>query len=159
MVLADAGLGIADEAHAAQGQIVQPAEIVADFVGDRVGIERVDGEIAPCGVLSPASAECDLGVAAVGGDVMTQSGDLHRAARQNRGYRAMREAGGHGFDVGRMASGDHLLWAEHRGHVDVGDGQAQQRITHRAAHVARIARPQRRHQSGEVWALYPVGGG
>ena len=69
MVLGDALERLADEADAARGDIVEPAEIIEDLAADRVGIERVDGEVAARGVLLPIVGESDGGAAAVGGDV------------------------------------------------------------------------------------------
>src|SRR3546814_9894239 len=53
MILRDAGAGVADEADAMRAKVGDAAEEVRDGVGQRVGIERVDGEIAPGGVFAP----------------------------------------------------------------------------------------------------------
>ena len=54
VVLGDAPLGIADEAHAAGAQVGQPAERV-DHRAVRPGVERVHGEVAAGGVLGDSS--------------------------------------------------------------------------------------------------------
>ena len=60
-------------------QIGEPADIVVDGAVARRR-ERVDGEVAPLGVGAPVAAEGDLGVAAVGLDVLAQRGHLERMA-------------------------------------------------------------------------------
>ena len=115
MVLADAGMGITDEAHPPRGKIGQTAEPVRNRQGLRVGIQRIDGEIAPCRILAPVIGKGDGGAAAIGGDIAAQRGDFHRTTGQ------------HG-----------------------GDG-----VTHRAAHIAGIASPQRRHQRRQILAPGP----
>src|SRR5690349_8680604 len=47
VVLADAGLRVADEANAAFGEVLEPPEEVGNLQGFGVDVERVDGEIAP----------------------------------------------------------------------------------------------------------------
>jgi hypothetical protein len=111
MVLADALMRIADKADAAILQILQAAEIVEDLQRFGIGIERVDGEIAPRRILAPVLSEGHRRPAPVGGNVMAQRGDLHRAAGQHHGHRAMLDAGGHGFEAGFLAGRDHILGA------------------------------------------------
>ena len=47
MVLGDALQRLADEADGAGLQVVEPAEIVEQFAVTGIGVERIDGEIAP----------------------------------------------------------------------------------------------------------------
>jgi hypothetical protein len=51
VVLADPLASIADEAHAARREVFASAEIVEKLERARVGVERVEREIAPRGVL------------------------------------------------------------------------------------------------------------
>src|SRR3546814_8521740 len=68
----------------------------------RVGIERVDGEIAPGGVFAPVVGIGDGGAAAVRADVAAQGRDLHRPAVDHRRDRAMVDAGRHGLYAGGL---------------------------------------------------------
>src|SRR3546814_11558040 len=68
MILGDALQGIADEAHAARGKIVEPAEIVEQGARQRIGVDRVDREIAPRLVVAPDVGIIDDRVAAFGGN-------------------------------------------------------------------------------------------
>ncbi len=104
VILADALTRIADEAHPPCRQIFQPAEIVEDFACRRIGIERIDGEIAPRGIVPPFAGEGHGGAAAVGADVMTQRGDLDRALRQQCGDGAVLDAGGNSAGYSALAS-------------------------------------------------------
>jgi hypothetical protein len=141
MVLADAFAGIADEAHAPGSQIGEAAEIVEDLAGDRVGVERIDREVA------------------ASGDVVTQGGDLDRSMRQHCGHRAVIDAGGNGADLGGGEPLHDGFGQERRGDVDVLDVDAQQGVAHRAADIARLALAQGGHQRAEVLALGPFGWG
>src|SRR5690606_22070760 len=98
VILGDALRGITDEADDPGGEIVPPAgEIMQGTVS--VGVERVDGEIAPRGILGPVRSEGDLRVASVGGDVAPQGGDLEAGRRRDRGDGAMLDPGRHGLDL------------------------------------------------------------
>src|SRR3546814_2680072 len=81
MSLVDALQGIADEAHAARGKIVEPAEIVEQGARQRIGVERVDREIAPRGVFAPVVGIIDDRVAAVGRNVAAQRRHLDQIGR------------------------------------------------------------------------------
>ena len=76
MVLGDALERLADEAHAARRDVGLAAEIIEDLAAERVGVERVDGEVAARGVVRPIVGEGDGGAAAVGVDVAAQGGDF-----------------------------------------------------------------------------------
>src|SRR3546814_14389273 len=84
MSLVDALQGIADEAHAARGKIVEPAEIVEQGARQRIGVERVYREIAPRGVFAPVVGIIVDRVAAVGRNVSAQRRHLDRAADDHR---------------------------------------------------------------------------
>ena len=109
MIFADTLVRVADEAHAARVEVVQPAEIVRDLERFRVRVERVDREIAPCGILAPIACESDRRAATIGGDVVAQSGHFHRATIEQRGNRAVIDPGRDGPDPRRLASFDHLF--------------------------------------------------
>ena len=63
----------------------RPAEIVEQLAAERVGVERVDGEVAPRGVGRPVVGEGDGGAAAVGRDVAAQGGHFDHGARRDGG--------------------------------------------------------------------------
>jgi hypothetical protein len=159
MILADTLAGVADEADAARGEIVQPAEIVEDFPRSGIGVKRVDGEVAPGCVLAPVAGEGHRGAAAVGADVMAQCRDLDRPLRQYRGDGAMLYPGRHAADRPGGQAFDHFRRQEGSGDVHVLDRHAQQRVAYRAAYVTGVARAQRGDQRGKVLAPCPVGGG
>ena len=159
MVLADALAGIADEPHAPGVEVVQPAEPVEHLKRERVGVERVDREIAPCRVFHPVVREGDFGVAAVGGDIAAQRGDLDVAAVADGGDRAVLEPGGNAANPRGIEPGDRLGGFERGGDVDISCRKPQHRVAHRAADVAGVARSQRGDQLGQVGAPGPRGGG
>src|SRR5690606_17153707 len=66
VILADALPRVADEPHAAGGEIGEAAEPVIDLERRRVRVEGVDGEVAPFGVLAPFAPEGDGRPAPVG---------------------------------------------------------------------------------------------
>ena len=72
IILGDALVGIADEAHASGCDIGKPADMV---VHDAVGIDGkpVDGEVAPLRIANPVAAERNLGLAAKGLGVLAQA--------------------------------------------------------------------------------------
>ena len=99
VIFRDALCRIADEAHAPRRQIVEPADVIVDRAVAR-GRQRVDGEIAPLGVDLPVAAEGDLGVAAVGFDVLAQRGHLERMLLDDDGDGAVLDAGRHRLEAG-----------------------------------------------------------
>ena len=139
MVLADALLGLADEAHAARLKIGDPAVIVEQFAVQRVGVERVDGEVAARGVLGPVGGEGDLGMAAVGVHVGAQRGDLDDGAVGDGGDRAMRQPGGYRLDARFFEVSDGPRGLEDRGAIEIVGGQAEQPVAHRTADEADAA--------------------
>ncbi|MCY1175797.1 hypothetical protein D9M73_160510 [compost metagenome] len=76
MILGDALQRIPNEAHAPRRQIGQAVEIVEDFAGLWIGIERIDREIAARGILAPIVGKGDGGMAAVGCHVAAQGRDF-----------------------------------------------------------------------------------
>ena len=159
MVLADALACIADEAHAPRGKVIRAAEIVEDFQRLRIGVERVDREIAAGGVLLPVAGKGHGGAAAVGRDIVAQGRDLDRASGQNGGDRAMGDAGRYRADAGRGAQRHHLFRMVRGGRVDVLHRQIEQRIAHRAADPAHGAMAERGNKRGKIVAPGPRGGG
>ena len=72
IVLGNAKIGIADEAHASCRDIRQAPDVI---MHDAIGVDRqpVDGEIAPLGVARPVATERNLRLAAEGLDVLAQA--------------------------------------------------------------------------------------
>ena len=137
VIFLDALLGIADEAHAARGQIGEPADIIVDRAVGARG-ERIDGEVAPLGVGAPVAAEGDLGVAAIGLDVLPQRGHLERLAVDDDRDRAVLDAGGHRLEAGRLDAAHDFVRHRRGRHVDLMRRHAEQRVAHRAADHARF---------------------
>src|SRR5262245_33089850 len=71
-------------------------------------------------------------------DVLAQRGDLERMAGGDDGHRTVLDTGRHRLEAGRLDQADHLLRQRGRGHVDLADRLAEQRIAHRAADDARL---------------------
>jgi hypothetical protein len=138
-------------------QVRQPAEPVGDLAACRIGVERVDGEVAPRRILAPVVGEGNGGAPAVGRDIAAQGGDLHRTALEDRGDRAVSDAGRHVADPRRVEPRLDLGRRQRRRQVDVLDLQAEQRVAHRAADIARHAGPQHGDQPGEILAAGPGG--
>ena len=108
VVLADALPGIADEAHAALGEIGIAFERVEHLTVGRA-VESVDREIAAARVGRPVGGEGHGGVAAVRLHVLAQRGDLVGHVLGDHGDGAMGDAGGHCSEPGGFGGGDHLL--------------------------------------------------
>ncbi len=139
VILGDAVGGHADEADAAGGEVGDAAEEVVDPPGQRVGVERVDREVAPRGVGPPVVGEGDGGVAAVGRDVAAQRRHLGDEPVGDRGDGAVGDAGRHRLDPGGGQAGDDLVGGELRREVDV---------ARRSPRAARRAPRRRRAWSG-----------
>ena len=118
-------------------EVVEPAGIVVDRAIARRR-QRIDGEIAPFGVGLPVAAEFDLGMAAIGFDVLAQRRDLERMLVDHDGHRAVLDAGRHGLEARRrhalQTSSGTAVVATSTSH----DRHAQQRVAHRAADDARL---------------------
>ena len=130
-------LRLADEAHAPRRQIVEPADIIVDRAIARRR-QRIDGEIAPLGVGLPVAAEGDLGVAAIGFHVAAQRRHLEGMVVDDDGDGAMLDAGRHRLEAGGLHAPHHFLRHRGGGEVDLMNGDADQRIAHRAADHARL---------------------
>ena len=124
--------GVADEAHAPRFEIGKPADIVVDRAIFRRR-QRIDGEIAPLGVGLPVAAERDLGVTAVGLDILAQRGDLERRAVDYDRDGAVIDPGRHDLEAGPACAPYYLGRLGGRCDVDFNDRHVEQRIAHRAA--------------------------
>ena len=81
-ILGDAHVGIADEAHAADERVVDPADRIEQRAR-RIGVERVHREIAALGIAAPVGAELHHRLAAVGLDVLAQRRDFGGESRRS----------------------------------------------------------------------------
>ena len=137
IVLGDAFGRIADKTHAAVAEIVEPTGIIVDRAIARCR-QRIDGEIAPFGVGLPVAPEFDLGMAAVGLDVLAQRRHLERMLVDNDRDGAVLDTGRDRLEPGGRNALHNFF--RHRGGSDVnlGDRHAQQRVSHRAADDARL---------------------
>ena len=159
MILGDALERVADEAHPARLQVVEPPEIVEHLAARRIGGQSVDGEVAPRRVLAPILGVGDGGAAAVGGDVAAQGGDLDRLAADHGGDRAVGEAGRHRLDPRRLEPADHLVGRDPGGEVDVARLEAEQGVAHAAADESRLARRRAKRREQPVHARPVLPGG
>ena len=139
VILGNALERIADEAHVALPQIVEPAEIVEYLAGPGIGGQRVDGEVAPRGVLLPRGGEGDRGAAAVGGDVPAQRGHLVGVTVADGGDGPVIDARRHGLDSDLVEALDYLFRLEAGGEIDVADRKVEEVVPHRASNIARGA--------------------
>ena len=130
MILGDPLQRIADEANPAGRQIIDPAKKVMNRAAGRIGIKRVDREIAPRCVFAPIVGVSDRRPPAVGGDIPTQRRHLDGAGGKHRSDRAVRKAGGDGLDRSRLQRRQHRVGGQHRRQVDVLDRLPRQRIAH-----------------------------
>ncbi len=140
IVLADALVRVADEADAARGEVVEPAERIMDL---SVGAERerVDGEVAPARVGGKIAAERHLGVAPVGLDVLAQRRHLDRPAVDDDRHRAVGEAGRDDLESGRPGAAHHLVGGRGRRQIEIERRFAERQIAHRAADQPRLLAP------------------
>ena len=158
IVLFDPPLRLADEAHAARGNVANAADIVVHRSVGRGG-QRIDGEIAPLGVRPPIAAEHDARLAAECFDVLAQRRDLERMVIDDGGDGAMLDAGRNRLAAGRRDAPHDLLRHRRRRHVDFVDRKPQQRIAHRAADHARFfaVAIEQREQARDLAVLEPGG--
>ena len=93
IILAQALIGLADENHPAGARVLKAArnQLVHRAIG--LGIQRIQPEIAPAGILGPVGRESDHRAPAIGFDIPAQRRDLKRFAGANRGYRAVLKPG------------------------------------------------------------------
>ena len=128
---------LADEANAPRANVVETADIVMHR-SIRRGGKRVDGEIAPLGVLLPVAAEHHPRLAAEGLDVLAQRRDLKWTTVDDGGHGAMLDTGRHGFSSGRRDAAHHFLGQGGGRNVDLTDRNSQQCVAHGAADRARF---------------------
>ena len=83
IVFGDARRRLADEPHAPRRDIGDAADIVVNPAVGR-SRQRIDGEIAPLSIGPPIPAEHDLGLAAIGFDVLPQRRNFERLAVDDR---------------------------------------------------------------------------
>ena len=159
MVFADSGCRIADEAHAACGEIVEAAEIIVHHQRQRMRIKRVDCEIPPRRIVAPLLTEGDRGVAPVGLDIAPQRGDLDIAVVEHGCHRAMVDPRGDRANACRLAPVDHGRGQVAGRRIDIVRREPEQRIAHAAAHPADVVGTERIDQPGEIVAGCPVGCG
>ena len=156
MILSDAFMGIADEAHAAFGQIDQAAEIIVDFKAFRIGVKCIDREITPRRILAPVIRECDGGTAAVGGDIAAQGGNLDRTLWQHCGDGAVLDPGRNRSDSCGCQPFDHCIGVQWSGDIDVLDWVAEQGIAHGSSDVAGLPRAEGGDQRGQILPPGPI---
>ena len=157
MIFLYARFGIADEAHTPGGKIGKTAEIIRDFEGFRVGIQRIDGEIAPRRIVFPFVGEGDRGAPAIGRDIAPQRGDLHISVVEDRGHGAVVDTGGNSADTGILAAIDDGGGQMPRRRVDIMRAIVQHRVAYAAADPANILSAQRFDELGQARALRPFG--
>uniref|UniRef100_A0A0N5A026 NAD-specific glutamate dehydrogenase n=1 Tax=Parastrongyloides trichosuri TaxID=131310 RepID=A0A0N5A026_PARTI len=146
IVLADAAFGLADEDDPARHGVVEPLPRRVQNGAVRVGVEGVQSEIAPPGVLGPVGRKGHRGASPVGRDITAQGGDLERLALRNRRHRAVLDTCGHRPQACRLQRRDHRIRRQGRSDVDVVDGRADQGVTHAAADKPGAVQPARRRQ-------------
>ena len=137
IVFFDPGFRIADEAHPARGEIAKSAKWI-EHPAVSIGVKRVEREVAAARVLLPGGGEGDLGVAAEGLDVTSERGDLEGKAIGDNGDRAVIDPGRHGLQARLLGKRHHLIGPRGGREIDLGDGEPEQRIAHRAADSARL---------------------
>ena len=159
MVLGDPGQRIADEADAPRFQVGDAVEIVEHFAARRIGVERVDREVAPRGILAPVVGEGDGRVPAVGFEIAAQRRDFVDRVVGDGGDRAVLDAGRDRLDPGGLEQIDDLLRRMRRRQIDIGGVDPEQGIAHRAADDPRIARARAHRPRAQARMVAPRGGG
>jgi hypothetical protein len=154
IILADALARIADEAHAAGGEIGEPPDVVAH---ETLGVERqrVEGEIAPTRVGGEIAAETHFGAPAVGLDILAQRGDLDGPAVEDQRDGAVGDAGGREGDPRRLRPRHHDLGRGGGGEVEIAGRLTEQKVAHRPADEPRLLAVgvEQRQGAGERWRL------
>ena len=134
-IFGDAGVGIADEAHTPRGEIAAAVERIVESTVE-IGVERIEGEIAPAGIFQPIVGEGHGGAPSVGLDVTAQRRQFELRALDDRRHRAVLQAGRHALEA-RCCQGMHDgVGRLVDRHVDVVDLASQHRVAHAAADEA-----------------------
>lgn len=133
--------GVADEAHHAVEAILDPCDRIVEFA-IHVAIERVEREIAPLRIAGPVVAEANHRMAAIGLDVLAQCRHFRDALADLQRNRPVLDAGWINRNARLAGAPHHLVGPQFSGEIHF-LGLARmlgQRIAHRAAHGARLAR-------------------
>ncbi len=132
IILGDPLRRLADKAHAAARDVVEPADIVED---SSIGGCRqcVDGEIAALGVGAPIAAELHPRFAAERLHILAQRRDFEGMRIDDHGDGAMLDPGRHRLPASCLDAAHDFVRCCRRRNVDLGDRHAQQFIAHRAA--------------------------
>ena len=130
VILADAGMRIADEADAAGGEIAHAVGIVVKLPVETER-EGVDGEIAPPGIEHEIAPEMHDGMAPIGFHILAQGRDLERLAVDDHGDRAVIDPGRNRLEPGLLRPLHDRIGQHGGGAVDFRDGPPEQ------AHCAR----------------------
>ena len=136
IILAHAGLGITDEAHALRRQVREPVKIIMHHAIQGAG-QGIDGEIPTPGIGLPVVGESDLGLPPKGFHIAPQGGDLDRLMPGHRRHRPMFDPGRDRFQAGRHQQRHHALRRQGRGDIDIVDRPADQCIAHATANETR----------------------
>ena len=143
MVLADPLPRVSDEDNLARLGRGDAKACRIDHAPAAVGVESVQGEVPPGGVLCPVIGKGHDGAPAVGLHVAPQGRDLETPAAADRCHRTVFQAGGNRLEPRRLQCCHHDGRLEGCRQVDVGDGASHDGVTHAApdeAHASRTAR-------------------
>ncbi len=105
----------------------------------RIGVERVQPEVAPARVLVPVGGESHHSPSPVGRDVAPQGRDLEGLVVGDGGDRAVLYAGRGDADAGGVKGSGGLVGGQGGGDVNVIDGPADHRVADAAADEAGAA--------------------
>ena len=146
IVLADAALGVFDEAHAAGHQIGHAAQRIDDRAAG-IGIKRVHGEVAAPGILGEAVRKPHHSVTSIGLHIGAKGRDLVADTLRDQRDGAVVDAGGHRFQARRAGKADDPFGTRIRGDVHIRDVEPEQRVAHAAADdIGLLTRPDQRAQ-------------
>ena len=135
IIFLDALFCFADEAHASFDEIAITAERI-EHGSVAVGIKCVQREVAPPRVLLPILREGDRGVPPICLDVASERRHLEWHAVNDHRHRAVLDPRRHGLEPGSPRKRHHAIRQSCRREVDLGDGNSEQRVAHRATHGA-----------------------
>ena len=160
IILADALARLADEAHAADGEIGETVHIVMHGAMD-VEKQRVHGEIAPSRVGGEIATETDDRATSVGLDILAQCRDLEGSPVDDDRHRAMLVTGGNDLRAGGARAARHFVGRGGRREIDIGDRFIEPGVPHGAADNARFlaVAVEHRQRPGEFWFAQQRGDG